>query len=222
ADRSFAEGGNGMNSKEVPTRARIEAYLARLRSALGRIPPQEADDNLREIHGHIVERAEAARGAEADAIERILEEMGRPEDIGSLYRTEALVARAQATFSPFLIVRATVRWATKTALGFIALMLGIIGYGLGLALIGCAVLKPFFPNYIGLWVNQHGAQLATYRFPGQGPDLLGWWVIPIYLVLGAIAVVGTTLSLRWMLRFASQSSRRATVPAWLAGTRFRS
>jgi hypothetical protein len=211
-----------MNSKEVPARARIDAYLARLRSALGSIPPEEADDILREIHGHIVERAEAARGTGADSIERILDEMGRPEDIGSLYRTEALVARAQATFSPFLIVRATVRWATTTALGFIALVLGIIGYGLGLALIGCAALKPFFPNYIGLWVNQYGAQLATPHFPSQGPDLLGWWVVPIYLVLGVIAVAGTTLSLRWMLRFASHSSRDATIPVWFAGTRFRS
>jgi uncharacterized membrane protein len=202
-----------MSSNEVATRARIDAYLSRLRSALGRIPPEEAEDILREIRGHILERAEAARGTEGGAIERILEEMGRPEDIGSLYRTEALVARARATFSPVLILGTTARWAMKTVLGFIALVLGIIGYGLGLALIGCAALKPFFPSYIGLWVNQHGVQLATPLFPGQGPELLGWWAVPIYLVVGVLAVVGTTLFLRWMLRFASQSSRRATHPA---------
>jgi hypothetical protein len=202
-----------MSSNEVANHARIDAYLVRLRSALGRVPVEEPDDILREIRGHIVERAEAARGTEGSTIERILEEMGRPEDIGSLYRTEALVARARATFSPMLILGTTVRWAMKTVLGFIAFVLGLIGYGIGLALIGCAVLKPFSPTYIGLWVNQHGVQLATPHFPGQGPELLGWWAVPIDLVPGTLAVVGTTLFLRWMLRFASQSSRGATVPA---------
>ena len=50
-----------MSSNEMSARARIDAYLVRLRSALGRIPPEEADDILREIRGHIVERAEAVR-----------------------------------------------------------------------------------------------------------------------------------------------------------------
>ncbi len=199
-----------MSSDEQASQARIDAYLARLRRALGRLPLEEANDILREIRGHIVERAESAGTLDGRTIERVLEDMGRPEEIGSLYRTDALVARARATFSPVLIFRTTIGWAMKTALGFIALLLGIIGYGVGLALVGCAVLKPLFPDNIGLWVDEHGVQLAVPHSQGLGPELLGWWAVPVYLLLGALAVVGTTSFLRWMLRFASRSSRRVT------------
>ncbi len=198
-----------MSSDEQASRAwaRIDAYLARLRESLGRLPNEEVNDILREIRGHIVERVESSGAMDSKTVERILGGMGRPEDIGSLYRTEALVARARATFSPLLIVRTTIRWAMKTLLGFIALVLGIIGYAVGLVLVASAILKPFFPSYIGLWVNEHGVQLATPASQALGPELLGWWAVPIYLLLGALAVVGTTSYLRWMLRFASRSPR---------------
>lgn len=202
-----------MSSDEQASRARIDAYLARLRRALGRLPLEEVNDILCEIRGHIVERAESAGILDGKTMERILEDMGRPEEIGSLYRTDALVARARATFSPVLILHTTIRWAMRTSLGFIAFLLGVVGYVMGLVLVGCAVLKPFFPNDIGLWVDEHGVQLATSSSQGLGPELLGWWAVPIYLLLGALAVGGTTAFLRWMLRFASRSSRGTTAPA---------
>ncbi len=195
------------DERALRARARIDAYLARLRESLGRLPIEEVNDIVRELHGHIVERVESSGAMDGKTVERILGSMGRPEDIGSLYRTEALVARARATFSPLLIVRTTIRWAMKTLLGFIALVLGIIGYGIGLVLVACAILKPFFPSHIGLWVNEHGVQLATPTSQALGSELLGWWAVPIYLFLGALAVVATTWFLRWMLRFASRPPR---------------
>jgi hypothetical protein len=132
--------------------------------------------------------------------------MGEPEDIGSLYRTDAMVAQARATFSPVLIFRTTLRLARQTTLGLIAFLLGFFGYSIGVALLACAVLKPFFPQNIGLFVGSHGVNLALTPAPNPADDLLGWWVIPFDLVAGMLAVLGTTWFLRWMLRFARSPS----------------
>lgn len=64
-----------------------------------------------------------------------------------------------------------------------------------------------------MWLNQNGLQLATPNVGDRGSELLGWWMIPTDLLLGALVVIGTTMFLRWMLRFAARPSRRAIVPA---------
>jgi hypothetical protein len=200
-----------MTDEQTP-RAMIDAYLKRLAVALGPLPPAEVHDILQEIRGHIEERISLSGGADVRTVERILAQMGEPEDIGSLYRTDAMVAQARATFSPLLIFRITMRLATETTLGLTAFLLGFFGYGIGVALLACAVLKPFFPQNIGLFVGSHGVSLALTPAPNRADDLLGWWVIPFDLVAGALALLGTTVFLRWMLRFARPPSSGAYAP----------
>ncbi len=48
-----------MNQSENLKR-RIDAYLSELRRCLGELPPEEVDEILQEIRGHILERAEAS------------------------------------------------------------------------------------------------------------------------------------------------------------------
>ncbi len=187
----------------------IDAFLAKLRVALGQMPGNEADEILREFRSHILDRMESATAGENQSVTRILSEIGAPEDIGAQYLTDALVERARTTYSPFLIFRTTSRLAMRTFRGFLGLLLGVIGYGFGIPLVACAMLKPIFPNYIGLWIDPHGVELATSQPGGLGSELLGWWIIPIALVLGTLTIVGTTLLLRWMLGFASVSPRKA-------------
>ena len=98
-----------------------------------------------------------------------------------------------------------------TVLGFVAFLFSIIGYGLGLSLISCSLLKPFFPNNIGLWVSSHGIELAAPNASDLGPELVGWWIIPMSLFVGVLFLVVTTLILRWALRFAPRTSRSISV-----------
>jgi uncharacterized membrane protein len=199
-----------MSAQARPPQEQVDTYLARLRKALGGLPADDVEEILQELRGHIAERAAATDSdRESTAVEWILATLGTPEEIGSLYQTDAQLAHARATFSPALIIRTTIRWATKTVLGFVAFILGFTGYALGLSFIACALLKPFFPTHIGLWIHPHGIELATPNAARDlGPELLGWWIIPIGLLAGALFVIGTTVFLRWMLRFAPSASRR--------------
>ena len=94
---------------------RIEAYLARLLRALDAVPPEEISEIVREINGHIIERAESMEPLDDAALTRNFDALGNPEDIASLYQSRVMVARARTTRSPLLILRTTLRWAAKSA-----------------------------------------------------------------------------------------------------------
>lgn len=188
----------------------VSLYMLKLRKALAGLPAEDIEEILRELRGHIAERAAEVDFAQKGGapVERILSKLGTPEYIGSLYRADTLAARARASFSPALIILTTLSWATKTILGFVAFIIGFAGYAIGLALVVLALLKPILPSHIGLWITRHGMQMGYQISRAHGTELLGWWIIPIDLVVGAAFLLGTTVFLRWMLRFVPRASRR--------------
>lgn len=202
-----------MNEHTQP-QGEVDTYLAVLRRQLADLPAEDVEEILRELRGHIAERAaETASHRNGTPVAQILHELGTPEQIGSLYRADALVAHARAGFSPVLIIRTTIRWATKTVVGFFAFLAGAVGYALGAALIACAVMKPFIPAYVGLWIGPHGMLLGAELPKPHGPELLGWWIIPYGLGVGLAFILGTTVFLRWMLRFAPRGITASRFPA---------
>ena len=74
---------------------KIDAYLTQLRRSLSELPPDEVSEILREIRGHILERAEASGELTEERLVAILKALGRPEQIAPLYQADALVARAR-------------------------------------------------------------------------------------------------------------------------------
>ncbi len=57
------------------------------------------------------------------------------------------------------------------------------------------------PGQIGAWVSPGSFSIGTTTNPGAH-DVLGWWLVPVGLAVGAIALVATTWILRWSLGFA--------------------
>lgn len=197
-----------MSDHAEQPQGQIDLYLANLRKHLAGLPPDDVEEILRELRGHIAERAGEPAAHDGARIEQILRDLGTPEQIGALYRADALVTHARASFSPALIIRATIRRASKTLVGLAALLAGFVGYALGASLILCAILKPFFPTYVGLWINPHALVLGAEIPRPHGHELLGWWMIPYGLGVGMAFILGTTVFLRWMLRFVPRATPR--------------
>jgi uncharacterized membrane protein len=192
-----------MTILDQPLQTRVDTYLMRLRRSLGELPPEEVNDILREIRSHILDRAEASGELTDDKLAAILKELGQPEDIGPLYQADAMVARARSSFSPLLILRTTVRWAMISVVGFIAFLFGLFGYAMALGLIISAVMKPIMPDRVGAWLGPHGFTIGVMEGLPRGTDVLGWWLVPVGLIGGAMFLIATTRFLRWMLRYAS-------------------
>jgi hypothetical protein len=179
---------------------KIEAYLARLRKHLRGIDEKELHEILEELRGHILDRSTVSgEEASADAMDRTLAALGTPERLAGEYLADNLLAQADMSRSPLRVLQILFRWASLSVAGFFVFLGSIVGYFLGAALILCALLKPVHPQTAGLWRIPAGADGSAFSLrlgfgsaPPGASDVLGWWIIPIGLVVGWALVMLTT------------------------------
>ena len=186
----------------MTTESQVNDYLAQLRASLVGMTLAEREDIVQEIQMHIRERS----GDPQAGVEEILSGLGPADELAQQYRTGLLVQKARHNISPVPILRATLRWATTGVEGFVVFMIAITGYMMGGAFLLLALLKPFFPQYTGLWVGPgvYGLSFrmgATMTNPASSVhEVLGWWLIPVCLVLGSLSLAGTTKLIQLLLR----------------------
>ena len=180
---------------------RIDAYVAELKRCLGELPADEVHDILQEIRGHILERAESSGELTEERLVSILKALGRPEEIAPLYQVDSVVAKGRVSLSPRAVLRAIHRWSLVSVWGLVLFVLGLAGYATGFSLMLSSLCKIVAPHSIGAWVGSGHFNIGTTADPAAR-DVLGWWLVPIGLSVGALTVLGTTRLLRWTLRFA--------------------
>jgi hypothetical protein len=160
------------------------------------LPRDGVRDAIREIDSHVRDRIASADAVpdERAALEKILGELGPPLRVAQAYSVERTVDEAVVTGKILAIVRAVWHVGMSTMSGFFAGLGLLSGYFIGAGFVVLAMLKPLFPDHIGIWVNDQsiiaGLDLAGFRM-GAGPGVRagehvvgGYWVIPIWLVLG--------------------------------------
>lgn len=170
-------------------RNRLEQYLLRVRGGLQGIPHEQVGEIVQELRSHIQDRAEVAGVMTDSAVQAATDSLGKPEDLARMYRAENLTARAIATRSPWLIFRSVIRWAFLSVGGFVVFIVALAGYLMAAGFFLCAVLKPFFPRNVGMWL---GGNLSVFDIGAHWPaptgtrEVLGLWMIPISLVAGTV------------------------------------
>ena len=185
----------------MTTESQINDYLARLRAALTSMTVSEREDIVEEIRMHIRERI----GDAQTSLDAVLAGLGPANELAQQYRTGLLVQRASTSISPILILRATLRWATTCVEGCCVFMIAIFGYAMGVGFLLLALMKPLFPANTGLWVGPNefnfsfrmGATMTNPAAPVH--EVLGWWLIPVCLVIGSLSIVCTTKLLQYLM-----------------------
>ena len=188
-----------MTTPALITDQRIENYLLRLNAALAGVGPAEKADILREIRAHILESAEHAPDRDG-AVDRVLRSLGTPEELAERYGTESLLTRAGRSFSPWLLLRTSWRWAKLGLNGTLTFLLALFGYTIALGCTAAIFLKPFMPSKVGMWVGPEGFNIGVPAHPEVMHELLGRWFIPVIAATAFLAAIGTTHALRWMIR----------------------
>ena len=183
----------------------VERYLLRLRLALADVPAVPRDEFVREIRSHIIDRLEHEPGDSQAACRGILQTLGEPEAIAADYGAERLLARtARLRLNlPAVQLATPLRWLVTAVQWFLVGMAAMIGYSTSAMLSLTAVLKPFFPRNVGLYLNDNGFQVAGFPAP-PGRELLGPYFIPFALVMAVLLLVGTSQLIKWLGRRARQ------------------
>jgi hypothetical protein len=176
--------------------SRVNGYLFVLERSLATFLPRDSvRDAVSEIDSHLRDRIAAADAVpdERAALEKILSDLGPPVRVAQAYSVERTVDEAVVTGKILAIVRAVWHVAMSTVSGFFAGLGLFIGYVMGGGFVVLALLKPLFPDNIGIWVNDRsiangfdiGLRMGAGPGVRSGEHLVGgYWVIPIWLVAG--------------------------------------
>lgn len=178
-------------------RHRWNAYFSEVGDLLYRAGADAAE--LRDdLQAHVAESMAASPGgSELERLEAALSRLGRPIDYLRPLLADELIERGTRTYSPVTIARgisyAVMAGSSRAAT---ALIFGI-GYLLLAIFAGMAVLKPLWGEHVGVFRNANGTISAGIVARSDGArELLGWWSIPIALLLAALLYVVLTKGLR--------------------------
>lgn len=178
-------------------RCRWDAYFSEVDRLLAR-----ADAEVAEMRGdleaHVVDSmAAASGGSERERLDAALSRLGRPIDYLRPLLADELIERGTLTYSPITIARGlshSVMAGSRRAV--IGLAFGL-GYLLLAIFTGMALLKPLWGKHVGVFRNADGTISAGIVAQSDGArELLGWWSIPIALLLAALLYVALTKGLR--------------------------
>jgi hypothetical protein len=174
-----------------------ENYVGRIEAKLEPLRPSARREIVQELKTHLLD---SIRHDEADqASVRVLnatEKLGRPEEYLEPIVTDRIIEEGASTYNPIWVLkglgRTLTRGVKKTALG---LLFGT-GYLLAASFVAVALLKPFYPDHVGLFYEP-GRRMETFAFgfleqTDGMVEVLSYWVMPLGLVLGLALYGGLT------------------------------
>ena len=174
-------------------------YLSSLESHLRNTSTSEKEEILREIEAHIRDASEQSYGN----VTLVLHRLGEPKALANQYRDSILLQSASRSFSPTVLLRATLRLATKGIFGAFVFFCALFGYAFGAGFLLVGIIKPLAPAHTGVWL-QNGVVVSCGALvvvpPPPAHEVLGWWLIPIALILGTTVSLVTTFMIRLSLK----------------------
>jgi hypothetical protein len=193
----------------------IEACLAEVRRGLRGLSTGETADILDELRSHIVDRAREGGELTPASTIAAVNGLGDLRELAGAYAAGRIAAPVEERRSPWWMLGAAFRLAQLSLWGFVLFMVSLVGYAVGASLLLTAIIKPFAPFHSGLWQTGSGEtyslHLGFYSGPPTGHELLGWWIIPLGLVLGALITWLTwRLDLASLRRVRRRSAARTT------------
>ena len=172
--------------------SRVRGYLYLLdRSLRASVGAGLAADAVREVESHIRERVAESQGLpnEREALEVILTRLGPPGTVARAYSLESIMDEAAIGGRLVAVLRSLFHTAATSG-GFFTAFLLFAGYAMGASGIAIALLKPIFPRNVGVWID--GGLKIGAQFPAPaGEPLGGYWIIPIFLVIGLAIFIAT-------------------------------
>ncbi len=171
---------------ELPREA--EGFLRELERHLSPLPATERQDIVAEIRTHLEDRA-------AEGVADLLAPFGRPQAYAATFLEQRALSDALARGSSWALGRALLAGARRLGWWYAVAALVLVQV-LGASFLAMSVLKLFLPEKVGLFIGPRVFALGSYAGDHPATEVLGWWAIPLFIVLGVAAL----WSANWMLR----------------------
>lgn len=165
--------------------AHLDTYLAQVHRHLHGLSETEARETLAELRSHVLDRTEGQLSPAA--VEAAIAALGAPRDVARVNVTERVASAVETNRSPLSVLRATGRLARLSLQGFTVFFVSLSGYLLAAGFLVTAMVKPFAPARAGLWIlpaDDLSFSLGVMDHSPLAREVLGWWIIPIGLVVG--------------------------------------
>jgi len=184
----------------------LENYLQELKEVLNSLPEKERDEIVLEIKGHIQERMAQSSQAESDieALKNALTRLGKPEEYGSEFVTDYLLNKGMERKKAWMIFKGLLRWGCNTLVGFFYSLFFFVSYLISASFVIVGIMKPIFPEKVGFFLrNGRFENLGLIMGVTDNPNMqevLGYWIIPVALVIGIAWFFVTTWLLKKVIR----------------------
>ena len=160
----------------------IHNYFKSLTKYLARLEKTDAEEVIREIESHIYDAMELQEqeGSQSSA-QSILEGFGEPRELANRYVEHIL--KGAPPPKGFRAIQSVKKGMTKG----LYYSMGLFGFGMAFALIMVGLAKLFMPDLVGVWSAAEGNSVIigiTDNASQNSEELLGYWIIPIAILLG--------------------------------------
>lgn len=152
-----------------------------------------------EIQDHLYESFKQETGeSEAVRLLNAIDKIGDPEEYIKPMVTDRLLSSASRTLNPKTILKGLYYNLLGSIERFFVSLFFIIGYIIAITFGSMAILKLFFPKNVGWFIyNSGGHAFGVIGDPiNIRTEILGYWIIPIGIVLSLLLYLLLTRSLR--------------------------
>lgn len=178
-----------------------DCYFAELDQLI--VPLGEDGRELRDdLEQHLLEGLGLAAGRASTPVQLrdALAKLGRPIEILRPALAESYLSQGAQNFNPVTISKGLFHTLLAGGGRMLAGFAFAIGYLFIAIFVAIALAKPFWDEHVGVFRYADGTMAAGFVARGAaGEELLGWWFIPVALILAALIYFLLTKGLRRLL-----------------------
>lgn len=171
----------------------IDQHVRRLLWSLQALPHDDRLGIGSEIHDHLT--TSARRGA--GALDQAMARLGAPAVLARSYVEDYELAGAVNRAAPAGLLMNLLGRGTRSLAAFGGGLAALFLYLFAASFALVAVAKLIVPAKVGAWHSAHAISAGITVPPAGTHELLGYWIVPIAIVLGALCFVGAGNCCDW-------------------------
>ena len=167
-----------------------QRYFSEVDRLLRPLNPERREEIRDELVSHVLDGMDAnGDDDEASRLRTVLNRLGPPGIYLDRVAGDLVAAGEHSVF-----------WKMRRTLATLGRNAALVSsYLLGLMALCLALAKPFFPENVGLYRMPSGWYMAGYIDVNEATELIGYWIIPVMLLLAWFLWITPLEDVFWMM-----------------------